>query len=187
MLELVKKKDYFVITTNCDGQFRRNGFDESRVFEVQGSYAKLQCEIGCHKKLYDNKKFVYEALEKTDDDLKVPLDLVPKCPVCYGRMNVNLRCDDHFVEDEHWHSLASNYENFVQNLYGKKVLLMEFGVGFNTPGIIRFPFERMTFLNSNTKLIRFNKDYPEVPKQIEERSICVSDDIANIIKLVKKL
>lgn len=56
LYELVKDKNYFVITTNTDGQFINNGFDKEKVFEVQGSYSKLQCSIPCHNKLYYNKK-----------------------------------------------------------------------------------------------------------------------------------
>lgn len=35
---LVKDKDYFVITTNVDGQFMKTGFAPERFFEVQGNY-----------------------------------------------------------------------------------------------------------------------------------------------------
>lgn len=187
ILSLVKGKEYFVITTNCDGQFLNNGFDPNRVFEVQGSYSKLQCENGCHNKLYDNEKLIFDMLSNTDANLKIPSDLVPKCPVCGGRMSPNLRCDEHFIEDKNWNDSKNNYINFVENSVGKKVLLLEFGIGFNTPGIIRFPFEKMTFMNSNTKLIRFNKQYPNVPKEIKDRSIEVNEDINEVIQLVKKL
>lgn len=187
LLKLVENKEYFIITTNCDGQFLNNGFDYQRIFEVQGSYSKLQCKKACHKKLYDNKEFVFKALNQIDKDLKIPSSLVPKCPNCGGPMEVNLRCDDTFVEDEFWYQAQKRYMNFVENLYGKKVLLLEFGVGFNTPGIIRFPFEKMTFLNSQVRLIRFNKDYPDVMEEIEERTIKIFEDIGEVIQLVKKI
>ncbi len=187
LLSIVKDKEYFIITTNCDGQFINNGFNPDRIFEVQGSYSKLQCEKGCHKKLYDNKDLVFKMLKETDENLKIPTNLVPKCPVCGEKMNVNLRCDRYFVEDDHWHKSKCNYVNFVENTAGKNVLLLEFGIGFNTPGIIRFPFEEMTFMNSKTRLIRFNKEYEQVPKEIKDRSIEVKDDISTVIKMIKKL
>lgn len=187
LLSLVKEKEYFVITTNCDGQFLNNGFDPKKIFEVQGSYSKIQCEKGCHNKLYNNKKLIFDMLNKTNKELKIPSDLVPKCPVCGGKMTPNLRCDEHFIEDRHWEDSQRNYINFVENAMGKNILLLELGIGFNTPGIIRFPFEKMTFMDSNTKLIRFNKHHPKVPKEIKEKSIEVKEDINSVIRSVKKL
>lgn len=187
LFNLVKDKNYFVITTNTDGQFINNGFDKNKVFEIQGSYSKLQCSIPCHNKLYDNEQLVIDMLDNIDDDLKIPSKLVPKCPVCGHTMSVNLRCDDTFVEDENWNILKNNYEDFLKNNSEKKVLLLEFGVGFNTPGIIRFPFEQMTFTHDNFKLIRFNDKYSMIPKEIKDRSISVSDSIGEVIELINKL
>ena len=110
-------------------------------------------------------------------DVKVPARLVPKCPVCGEDMSVNLRCDDTFVEDDNWNRSSKNYEDFLKNNDNKNVLLLEFGVGFNTLGIIRFPFEKMMFIHDNFKLIRFNNKYPQVPKEIEERGMSIEEDI----------
>ena len=187
LYDLVKKKDYFVITTNTDGQFLSNGFDKDRVFEVQGSYSKLQCATPCHKKLYDNEELIKKLLENIDEDLKVPKTLVPKCPVCSGNMTPNLRCDATFVEDDNWHRMEKAYHDFLINNSKKKVLLLEFGIGFNTPGIIRFPFEEMTFTHDNFKLIRMNKAFAETPKSIQKRSISVSDSIEETMDLITKL
>lgn len=181
--ELIKEKDYFVITTNTDGKFIQNNFEKNRVFEVQGSYSEFQCSGPCHDKLYDNEKFVYKALMLTKN-LKVPTDLIPRCPICGEEMLVNLRHDDRFVEDSHWKESQNNYHDFLKKYKGKRIVLLEFGVGFNTPGIIRFPFEQMTANNHNAKLIRINKTNSMVPEEIEERSISVSGDISNIINKI---
>ena len=187
LFELVKHKNYFIITTNTDGQFINNGFSKDRIFEVQGSYSKLQCSIPCHKRLYDNEKIVREMLSNINTDLKIPSSLVPRCPVCGQNMSVNLRCDDTFVEDDNWYKMQTKYEDFVINYADKNVLLLEFGVGFNTPGIIRFPFEEMTFMHDNFRIIRFNDKYPMVPDEIKDRSLSVTDDIGEIIDLVEKI
>lgn len=184
--ELVKNKNYFVITTNVDGKFLQNGFARDKVFEVQGRYSSLQCATPCHNKLYDNKEFVFKALENTDEDLKIKPELVPKCPVCKGPMEVNLRCDDHFVEDELWEVSNKRYEAFLKKYKDKKIVFLEFGVGFNTPGIIRYPFEQMTYLNDNATLIRFNTKHQYASPEIETRLIKVTDDIASVIDLLTK-
>lgn len=158
LLELLKDKDYFVITTNVDGQFEIAGFEKEKIFAVQGDYIFLQCENACHNKLYNNKDIVGEWLKNTKN-CKIPKDLIPKCPVCGGNMEMNLRKDGNFVQDENWYKQSEKYEKFLEKAEGKKLVLLEIGVGFNTPGIIRFPFEQLTNSNKDTKLIRINKDY----------------------------
>lgn len=187
LYNLVKDKEYFVITTNTDGKFIQNGFSVDKVFEVQGRYSDLQCSTPCHNELYNNKEFVMEAIESIDDDLKIPSDLVPKCPVCGEDMDVNLRCDDRFVEDDHWYESQSKYDNFLNKYKDKKIVFLEFGVGFNTPGIIRFPFEQLTFINHLARLIRFNKDYSMIPDELGNRGIAVSDSISEVIDLIEKI
>ena len=187
LYELVKDKNYFVITTNTDGQFINNGFAKEKVFEVQGSYSKLQCSIPCHNKLYYNEEQIKKMLSNIDKNLKVPSYLIPKCPVCGANMSVNLRCDDTFVEDDNWHLMQNRYSNFLKNNSSKNVLLLEFGIGFNTPGIIRFPFEKMTFTHDKFKLVRFNDKYAMIPNQIKDKSLSVTDSISKVLDLLEKI
>ena len=179
--ELVKNKSYFVITTNVDEQFEKAGFEKNKIFATQGSYSKLQCSEACHNKLYDDTELVNRMVEETDYNLKIPTNLVPICPVCKERMEVNLRKDAYFVQDENWYKQSKAYEDFVNNAKDKKVILLELGVGFNTPIIIRFPFEQMTMQNKNWNLVRINKDNVITWNDIEEKSILIQEDIANII------
>lgn len=179
--ELVKNKSYFVITTNVDDQFEKAGFEKNKIFATQGSYSKLQCSETCHNKLYDDTELVNRMVEETDYNLKIPTNLVPICPVCKERMEVNLRKDAYFVQDENWYKQSKAYEDFVNNAKDKKVILLELGVGFNTPIIIRFPFEQMTMQNKNWNLVRINKDNVITWNDIEEKSILIQEDIANII------
>lgn len=169
LLDLVRDRDYFVITTNVDDQFFKAGFDEKRIFATQGTYAKLQCANACHDGLYDDEDFVHECLEKTDADLKIPSDLVPKCPVCDREMMPYLRADDKFIEDEHWHERSDAYHNFVLDAKYDKTLLLEFGVGFNTPIIIRLPFDQYNMHFENWNLARFNRSHLEYSVNIEGR------------------
>lgn len=160
LYHLVSDKDYFVITTNVDGQFRKAGFASDRLFEVQGDYAYLQCAYGCHPERYDDKELVKQMLGSTHDG-RIPSSLVPHCPVCGGAMDVNLRKDSYFVEDAAWHLQAEHHAQFLKKAYCGRCVLLELGVGYNTPGIIRFPFEQMNSVNSSMTLIRLNRDFPE--------------------------
>lgn len=179
--KLVKDKDYFVITTNADKQFIKNDFDENKIFEVQGTLTKIQCSKGCHNKLYDDTKMIKEMLKK-DKDCKVPSDLVPYCPKCGEKMELNLRKDNYFVEDEYWYKKQDLYEKFINKYKNKNILFLELGVGFNTPSIIRFPFEEFTFKFSNANLVRINMNFADVPNEIGVKSITICDDIAKVLK-----
>lgn len=185
LLALVKNKKYFVITTNVDGQFEIAGFEKEKLFAVQGDYSLLQCENACHDKLYDNKEMVEEWLDNTEN-CEIPKELVPKCPVCSKNMEMNLRKDANFMQDENWYKQSKNYEDFLDRTKNKNVVLLEIGVGFNTPGIIRFPFEQMVYNETKTTLIRINKDYPQTMLEIENKSILFDEDTNKVIEDLKE-
>ena len=180
LYDLVKNKEYFVLTTNVDHQFYKAGFDEKRIFATQGDYGKIQCQKACHSKTYDAKD-LFRKMDKARRDCLIPSELVPKCPVCGGNMAMNLRCDNYFVEDEAWHEAADRYAGFLEQNKDKKVVLLELGVGFNTPIIIRFPFEKMVRENSSYSLIRLNMDEAVVPESFGERAIGIGGDMAKAI------
>ena len=94
---------------------------------------------------------------------------------------MNLRSDDKFVEDEGWHRAAERYENFLRTRTGGKILFLELGVGYNTPVIIKYPFWQMTAKNPNSTYACVNKGQATCPPEIRHKSICIDDDIANII------
>lgn len=185
LYNIVNKKEYFVITTNVDGQFEKAGFDKDKLFIVQGDYGFLQCEDACHNKLYYNEEMVEKWLKNTKN-CKIPSDLVPKCPVCGENMDMNLRKDANFVQDENWYNQSEKYEDFLNKTKENKVVLLEIGVGFNTPGIIRFPFEQIVYNNLKSTLIRINKDYPQTMLEIDSRAILFDEDINKIIGDLKE-
>ena len=181
IFNLVKNKEYFVLTTNVDAQFEIAGFNKENIFATQGDYGMLQCSKVCHNKLYSNKELVVKWLKDTKD-CKVPSDEVMYCPVCNEEMDVNLRKDAYFVEDDYWYNQSDKYSEFLDKIKGKKVALIEIGVGFNTPGIIRFPFEQLVKENENYSLIRINKEHPESWNDLGEKLIAFNEDTNKIIK-----
>lgn len=181
LLKLVENKNYFIISTNVDDQFIKSGFESSRIFSIQGSYRFIQCKRACHDSLYDDSDMVKEMLKETTEELKIPSNLIPSCPVCGGPMDVNLRKDDNFVQDEYWYKQHQAYVNFINKAKYDKTVLLEFGVGFNTPGIIRFPFESMTSKINKWNLVRFNKSHTELSLHIENQYTPFTEDIEAII------
>ena len=126
LFELVKDKDYFVITTNVDHQFQKAVFDKSRLFYTQGDYGLFQCSEPCRNETYENEDMI-RAMVKQQKDMKIPTELLPKCPHCGKPLTMNLRSDDKFVEDEGWHRAAERYNNFLDSRKGK-ILFLDLGV-----------------------------------------------------------
>lgn len=180
LYELIRKKNYFVITTNVDHQFQKAGFDKRRLFYTQGDYGLFQCMEPCHQKTYDNKAVVFEMINE-QKNMRISTELIPYCPFCGKPMTMNLRCDNTFVEDEGWHTAAKRYSEFIQEHERLKVLYLELGVGANTPGIIKYPFWQMAAQNPNATYICINYGEAIAPNQILEKSICIDSDIGDVL------
>ncbi len=196
LLELMKDKDYFVLTTNVDHCFQKVGFDKHRLFYTQGDYGLWQCSKPCHDKTYDNEDVVRQMVETqgfqiTEQGLElptgaapkmsVPFDLVPHCPKCGVSMAMNLRADHTFVQDEGWYIAGGRYSDFVRRHKNTPVLYLELGVGYNTPGIIKYPFWQMTAENSQAVYACVNHGEAFYPREMEKRSICVDADISTVL------
>jgi len=181
ILDIVKNRNYFVLTTNVENQFVKSGFSNDKVFATQGDYSFFQCGVGCHKKLYYNEDIIRKMVANTKN-CKIPSDLVPKCPVCGRPIKIHLRADQYFIEDEKWDMACDRYEQFMSQTRNRKVVFLEFGVGFNTPGIIRYPFEQHTYQNPNAALIRFNKDYPNGAIEIASHTMSFTEDIQCVLE-----
>ncbi len=181
LFELVKVKDYFVITTNVDHCFQKAGFDKRRLFYTQGDYGLLQCSEPCCNETFDNEDIVCQMVEN-QRDMRVPVKLLPICPHCGRPMTMNLRSDNKFVEDEGWHKASKRYSEFLRRHRNMKVLFLELGVGMNTPVIIKYPFWKMTAENKNAFYVCVNYGESFCPSDIEERSICLNSDIGKVIE-----
>ncbi|MDE6791131.1 MAG: Sir2 silent information regulator family NAD-dependent deacetylase [Clostridia bacterium] len=181
LYDLVKDKDYFVITTNVDHCFQKAGFDKRRLFYTQGDYGLFQCSVPCHNKTYDNEEIIRRMVAE-QRDMKIPSELIPRCPVCGKPMTTNLRCDDTFVQDEGWYAACERYENFIKQNKDKRVVYLELGVGGNTPVIIKYPFWRFTNGNPKATYVCVNFGEAVCPPQIESQSICIDGDVGEVLK-----
>ena len=181
LLELVRDKDYFVITTNVDHCFQKAGFDKKRLFYTQGDYGLFQCSEPCCQETFDNEDIIREMVAR-QQNMRIPSELVPHCPHCGKPMAMNLRCDDTFVQDEGWHKAAERYENFLRTHAGQKILFLELGVGYNTPVIIKYPFWQMTAQNENAVYACINMGQTACPEDIKRQSICIDGNIGQCFR-----
>ena len=198
LLELVKDRNYFVLTTNVDHCFQKAGFDKERLFYTQGDYGLWQCSRPCHESTYENEVQVKKMVEAqgytiakdgslaapSDGKLltKIPTELVPRCPICHRPMTMNLRADSTFVEDNGWHLAVERYEQFLQENKKKRIVFLELGVGYNTPGIIKYPFWQMTAANPQATYACLNLKDAAAPKEIARQAICVEGDMGETLE-----
>lgn len=136
LFQIVRDKDYFVITTNVDHCFQKAGFDKERLFYTQGDYGLFQCSESCCQETFENEKMIRQMMVQ-QNDMRIPTELLPVCPHCGKPLTMNLRSDNKFVEDEGWHLAAERYNNFIRTRKKQKILFLELGVGYNTPVIIK--------------------------------------------------
>lgn len=184
LLELVKDRDYFVLTTNVDHCFQKAGFDKERLFYIQGDYGLFQCMEPCCQETWDNEKAVREMLE-SQENMRIPSELVPHCPHCGRPMTMNLRADDSFVQDEGWYRAAERYSRFQREHEGMKILYLELGVGYNTPVIIKYPFWKMTRQNPEAVYACINYGDAAAPREIAEQSVCIDGDVGDVLKRLR--
>ncbi len=198
LMSLMHGKNYFVITTNVDHCFQKAGADKTRLFYTQGDFGLFQCSKPCRKVTYNNEDIVKQMMlsqgyeieeDKTPalpgghkPSMTISSKLIPKCPKCGRPITMNLRGDDRFVEDAGWHIAARRYSEFLEDNKDKKMLFLELGVGMNTPGIIKFPFWKMTYNFPNAFYACINLDDAYAPDQIKDRSLCIAEDIGEVIK-----
>ena len=180
LLELVGKKDYFVLTTNVDHCFQKAGFEKSQLFYTQGDYGLFQCSRPCHQKTYDNEEAVRRMVAE-QQDMRIPTELVPRCPVCGRPMAMNLRVDGTFVQDEGWYAAAERHEDFLRRHRGLRVLFLELGVGGNTPSIIKYPFWRMTLEDRRATYACINRAEAYAPGELGDRALCIRGDIGEVL------
>ena len=180
LLDLLRDRDYFVLTTNVDHCFQRAGFDKQRLFYTQGDYGLFQCSRPCCQETWDNED-VIRAMVDQQSDLRIPSELVPHCPHCGAPATMNLRSDDTFVEDEGWHKAAARYSEFLRRHEGMRTLYLEIGVGGNTPGIIKYPFWRMTAANPRATYACVNLGEACAPRELERQSILIDASADEVI------
>ena len=198
LFRIVKDKDYFVLTTNVDHCFQKAGFNKKRLFYTQGDYGLFQCSKPCCQKTWDNEETVRgmilaQGFEIGADNelllpegrraaLTIPTELLPKCPNCGRPLTLNLRSDDKFVEDEGWKAADVEYECWLTAHQNANIVYLEIGVGYNTPGIIKYNFWQQVYRNQNATYACLNMEELQVPDQIKDRAILIGGDSSAVIR-----
>ena len=179
LTKLLENKDYFIVTTNQDTQFSR-AFPRDKVSTIQGDWHYFQCNNRCHDQVYFNKEQVDEMYENIDGT-RIPTELIPTCPKCGGDMEPWVRSFV-FLKGRLYKSELSKYREYLMKNKYKKILFLELGVGTMTPMFIKEPFWRMTTSFPNADYISINPNDAVVPRELEEKGLAITEDIAKIFQ-----
>lgn len=186
LYELVKHKNYFVVTSNMDDHFTLAGFPKERLFEIEGNCRYIQCSHGCHDKIYLGDE-ILSKMAQNQENGKVPSKLIPKCPECGGNMQVHIELDGNFLRDQSWQASYDAYQDFIQKAHGKKVVFLELGVGARNQ-MIKAPFMKLTNIEENATYITLNKGGElYIPEAIAAKSIGIDGDIAEVLQQLVKM
>ncbi|KAE8423730.1 hypothetical protein BDV36DRAFT_303136 [Aspergillus pseudocaelatus] len=153
---------YFVRTSNADGRFVANGFPAEKVSTPQGQYRFLQCFAKCRPDaVFPSDPFVDAALPFIDPKTQVLTDAtkIPTCQYCGGELTLCVRGGDYFnsapfrAQERTWKEYM---DDVARNLDGRRAVILELGVGLNTPAVLRWPNEELVedVSNPGFRLIR---------------------------------
>lgn len=175
---IIKDKNYFIITTNQDMQFSKL-FPDEKLCYPQGTSHWLQCGKPCHDAVYPSEPVVREIAANITDT-RIPTRMIPKCPRCDAEMEPWFRSPV-FLEGNFWEHYMKKYQDFIDNNSHKKIVLLELGVGPMTPNIIKHPFSIATYHWPNAFLVRINKGEPPTHDLLKDKAITLDCDIARVL------
>ncbi|WP_029608954.1 deacetylase SIR2 [Mycoplasma simbae] len=184
--EFLANKNYFIITTNSDNALEAAEFDEDKIFYIQGKYNLLQCSQMCHNRRYSNDDAVRKMIAE-QKNMKVDLDIIPRCPECNDFLEVNKRLKGKgMVEDERFFGEKAKYEYFIEQNKDKKILFWEIGVGYSTPMLIKHPFWEMTQKYQNAHYLAMNNKSYRLPAELKPKTTVWTQDIKETIASLLK-
>lgn len=185
LFEILKDKNYYILTSNQDTQFDRV-FPEEKISAIQGDWRYFQCSRRCHDELYDSVKTLHKLKDAIDSELKVPSDMIPHCPKCGAEMEPWVRSWV-FLEGKKYREEHSKLNAFLKKNMHKKILFLELGVGRMTPMFIQEPFWNMTYSWPNAFYITINPKDAIVPEELKQKGLAIHEDIARVLADTKTI
>lgn len=149
--------DYFVVTSNVDGQFQRAGYADDRILEVHGSIHWLQCQTPCSSEIWCNDEVI--TIDEPSMRARPPL---PRCAGCgeVSRPNILMFGDWSWLPDR-TRIQERAFERFLAAHAGKRIAVIEMGAGSAIP-TIRATSERIGWNLEHATVIRINPREPEI-------------------------
>lgn len=171
LYELVKEKNYFIVTTCIDGNIEKAGFNKDKIVEPCGNYNFLQCSAGCSKELYDSSLYM-ENISKAVEKGELQSAKQPLCPTCKKALTFNNILSENYLEEGYLPNWEK-YTKWLQFTLNRKLCILELGVGMNLPNVIRWPFEKVGFFNQKATFFRINETLYQTTQDLGDRGISI--------------
>lgn len=158
LYELIKEKDYYIVTTLTDGAVYEIPFDKNRIVAPCGNIHWRQCSKACTKDIWEEGE--------------VPDDI---CPHCKAPLTGNTLKAETYIEEGYlprW----KDYMKWQTGTINRSLVILELGEGFSTPTVMRWPFEKIIYFNQKSKLYRINENFYQLPKEAEKRGVSVHEN-----------
>ena len=162
LAELLEGKNYFVITLCDDDKIYKSNLREDRIVAPCGTYTRLQCEEVCTEDIY--------SVTDYSDQLDAGEELV--CPKCGKKLIMN-RISNRKYSEEGYIKQWQLYMKWLQGSVNRKLFVLELGVGMKYPSVIRWPFEKVAFINQKSKFVRVHEYLYQLTEDLKEKGISV--------------
>lgn len=166
LYQLIKEKDYFIVTTVTDGEILHTELDPARIVAPCGNETWRQCSAACTKD-------IWEPGEVPDDS----------CPHCGAPLVGNTIQAETYIEEGYLPQWEA-YKNWLTGTLNHRLLVLELGVNFSTPTVIRWPFEKTVFFNQKSHMYRINQTFYQTSEEIRGRTVPVA---VNSVELIAEL
>jgi len=188
LYELVKDKPHFVVTMKADDVIYQTGFAEEQIVTPCGSVHMLQCRqhilerfetVPLFDRMKDNMRNTGRLWEQEDE-------FPPRCPVCGLPLKLNTIETKGYLEEGYLPQWKV-YTGWLTRTLNKKLCILELGVSFAHPSVIRFPFEKTAFYNNKATMIRVNERFYQFPQEMGEKGISVRGNAVDFVHRLKEV
>lgn len=180
LMELLRGKNYHIMTTNQDFQFTRV-VPEEKLSAIQGDSRFFQCSCRCHDELFHNHDMSYAMNDAIDENLCIPTELIPRCPKCGAELEPWVRGYT-FLEGQKYRDEYRKINEFLQANKDRKILFLELGVGRMTPMFIQEPFWNLTYALPQAFYITVNPKDALLPEELSSKGLAIKEDIAIVLR-----
>lgn len=179
---IVGKRPCFIVTTNAEGHFQQAGFEDSRVFEMEGGFRELACNARCGAAPVPSEIAIKE-MAAHELDGRVPPENHPRCEKCGAPMRVNSAADNSFFQTPEWTGKLDSFKRFLRDYAESNVAILELGVGMRNPLVSGALAEAKRAL-AHPSVVVVNKGCGA--GLLPDGIICIDDDITHALKMIEK-
>jgi NAD-dependent SIR2 family protein deacetylase len=181
LFNIVKDKEYYIVNMNTDALLERAGFSSDRIVSPCGNKNIFQCSDNCSNIIWEcpdiEKNIIQQIL---DEKVKLADIMRPKCEKCGKPAQYNIISKSNYCESgylENW----GKYREWSALTLNKKLCVIELGVGFKYPTVIRWPFEKIAFINNKAQFIRVNEKFEQVDEELANKSVSIKKNSINFL------